>query len=50
MFVISYSDIVELPFYSDFKIYYMNGLRVVDVDGAKAIVNVDSKTAYIYCE
>lgn len=50
MFIISYSDLVELPFYSDFKIHYMNGLRVVDVNHSKAVVNVDSKTAFVYSE
>ena len=50
MFIISYSDLIELPFYSDFSAQYMSGLRVMHMSHAKALVNVDAKTAFVYSE
>lgn len=50
MFVVNYLDFVEQSFYSDFSISYMPGIKISDMEYAKVIVNVDSKSAFVYCE
>lgn len=50
MFVISYSQLVDDPFYGDFIVSYSAGLRVIDMTYAKAVVNVDARTAFVYSE
>ena len=50
MFVVRYADFVDCSFYSDFAITYMPGIRVSDMSSANVIVNVDSKSAFVYCE
>ena len=50
MFVISYSQLSEDLFYADFKVSYMPGLKVIDMVNAKVLINVDSKTAFVYSE
>ena len=50
MFVVNYSDFVNRYFYNDFSISYMPGLRILDMSNAKVIVNVDSKSAFVYSE
>ena len=50
MFVINYSRFVEDSFYDDYSISYMAGLKVVDMAHAKVMINVDSKTAFVYSE
>lgn len=50
MFVVNYSDYLYNSFYSDFTVSYMPGIKVSDMSHAKVIVNVDSKTAFVYSE
>ena len=50
MFTVNYSDFVNRSFYNDFAISYMPGLRILDMSNAKVIVNVDSKSAFVYSE
>ena len=50
MFVISYSQLVDDPFYGDFAVSYSAGLRVIDMPHAKAVVNIYSRTAFVYSE
>lgn len=50
MFIISYSQLVDDQFYTDYQISYMVGLRIIDMSSVKALVNVDSKTAFVYSE
>lgn len=50
MFVVDYSDFADSSFYSDFTVTYMAGLKLIDMSCAKVIVNVDSKSAFVYCE
>ena len=50
MFTVSYSNFVDCAFYSDFSVSYMPGIKVSDMKRAKVVVNVDSKTAYVYGE
>lgn len=48
MFELTYSNFINNSFYSDFSISYMTGLKVSDIRNAIVIVNVDSKTAFVY--
>lgn len=50
MFTVDYSDFVECAFYSDFSVSYMPGIKVSDMKCAKVVVNVDTKSAYVYSE
>ena len=50
MFTLKYSDFVERSMFADYKVYYMNGLIVANINGSDVIVNVDAKTAYVYSE
>ena len=50
MFTVKYSEFVDSAFYSDFKVSYMTGLKVMDMNSAKVILNVDSKTAFVFWE
>lgn len=50
MFIINYSNFIESAFYGDFSVSYMPGLKVAQMKSALVALNVDSKTAYIYCE
>lgn len=49
MFTVDYSDFVNSDFYSDFRVAYMPGLKVMQMSYAKVAVNVDSKSAFVYC-
>ena len=50
MFVLNYVDFVDCNIYKDFSISYMSGIKVSDMKYAKVIVDIDSKSAYIYCD
>lgn len=50
MFTVKYNEFVDNAFYSDFKVSYMPGLKVMNMSSAKVILNVDSKTAFVFCE
>lgn len=50
MFIVNYSQLVDNNFYSDYIIYYMTGLKVINMTSTKALVNVDTKTAFVYSE
>ncbi len=50
MFTVDYSYFVDHSFFSDYSISYMPGLKVKDMNSAKVVVNVDTKTAYVYWE
>ena len=49
MFEVNYSYFIESSCFDNFTISYMPGLKVSDVYNAKCVVNIDSKTVYIYC-
>lgn len=48
MFTVSYNEFIECPFFSDYVISYMNGLKIMQMSSAKVILNVDTKVAYVY--
>lgn len=48
MFTVDYNYFVDHSFFSDYSISYMPGLKVKDMNSAKVVVNVDTKTAYVY--
>lgn len=50
MFILNYIDFVDCDFYKDFSISYMPGIKVSDMKHAKVIVDIDSKSAYAYCD
>ncbi len=50
MFTMSYSDFADREDFSDVKVLYMPGLKVLDMKNAKVIINVDEKTAYVYID
>lgn len=50
MFTVNYSDFANNSFYKDFTVSYMPGLKVMSMDSAKVVINVDSKSAYVYWE
>lgn len=50
MFTVNYSDFANNSFYKDFTVSYMPGLKVMSMDAAKVVINVDSKSAYVYWE
>lgn len=50
MFCIRYSDFVEQSIYSDYTVSYMPGIKVSDMGSAKVMLNVDSKSAFVYCD
>lgn len=50
MFTVNYSDFANNSFYKDFAVSYMTGLKVMSMDSAKVVINVDSKSAYVYWE
>lgn len=49
MFTIDYIDFVVSSFYTDYSVSYMPGLAS-SLKTAKVVVNVDSETAFVYCE
>ena len=49
MFTIDYVDFVVSSFYTDYSVSYMPGLTS-SLKTAKVVVNVDSETAFVYCE
>ena len=50
MFTIAYSDFVDCSLYTDFSVSYMPGLKVDHMKSAKILLNIDSKTAFVYWE
>lgn len=50
MYEISYKMFVEDPFYSNYEISFMPGLKVMYTDIAKCLINIDAKTAYVFIE
>ena len=50
MFTVNYSDFVDCSFYADFSVSYMPGIKVADMKTAKVVVNVDSKSAFVYVD
>jgi len=50
MFVVSYYDFVRRSFYNGFSVTYMPGLIVEHVDSVKVLVNVDSRSAFVYSD
>lgn len=50
MKTISYSSFIDDSTFSDYTIFYMPGLKVMSIDHAKVIINMDSKSAYVYCD
>lgn len=50
MFVVRYSDFVEQSIYSDYTVSFMPGIKVSDMTTASVLLNVDSKSAFVYCD
>ena len=48
MFEVKYNDFIEHNYINTFKVFYMPGLYVSDIYEAKCIINIDSKSVYIY--
>jgi len=48
MFEINYSLFIEDVHFSSFRVHYMPGLKVSDMSDARCIVNIDSRSVYIY--
>jgi hypothetical protein len=50
MFTLNYLDFVEREMFSSYEISYMPGLKVMHMDSAKVLINLNSKKAFVYYE
>lgn len=48
MFHISYNQFTESSLFGKYKVYIMPGLKVMDVDKAKCVINTSTEVVYIY--
>lgn len=50
MFTLNYSDFIAREMFSSYEISYMPGLKVMQMDSAKVLINLNSKKAFVYFE
>jgi hypothetical protein len=48
MFQIDYNYFINNEYFNTFKVFYMPGLKVSDIFNSKCVINIDTKTVYIY--